>query len=60
MEVKQNLTDVKQCEADGEDHQNSRQQLYSFHASVTALLHETWAGKGAHDSNSKHYDDHHL
>lgn len=59
MEVKQNLTDVKRREADSEDNQHGRQQLYSFHASVSALLHEARAGKGAHDSNSKHYDDHH-
>lgn len=59
IEVKHNLTDVKRCEADGEDHQHGRQQLYGFHASVAALLHQTRAGKGAHDSNSKHYDDHH-
>ncbi len=59
MEVKQDLPDVKRREADSEDHQNGGQQLYGFHASVAALLHEARSGKGAHDSNSKRYDDHH-
>lgn len=57
IEVHQHLPDVERGEADGEDDQDSGEELHGPHAPLSALLHQTGVGQGTHDAHGEHHDD---